>query len=197
MAEPQIATENVNPKDQIIADVQTALKNKHWPQDLEHTAPYHQIVQALSANKAVDDAAVPAQQQAKMTPAEQEKIRGSDDYKRQVGEVVQMRNLSYSSSTDRANIIKIGGERDARDHLRDGYNALLKHMDDHPELAGQDAALLRNFQIVANGAAQKNHLTDDQRDNTLAGMLQAHAKGVAPERIAHMAENDQSHGPER
>jgi hypothetical protein len=121
-----------------------------------------------------------ADQQIANNPIDQS-VRESDGYRRAVAEVTQSQTLAYESSRDRATIIKINGERDARDNLRDSYNDLLKHMHDNPEAAAQDAAVLRSFQLASNKAAMDQHWSENQRDNALAGMLNAHVHGVTAE----------------
>lgn len=195
MSDQQIVRGTNEANAAIIADVEYALAHKHGRQDLEVTALYHQIIQGLKGEP-IQVAVSHAETRQSFSEADQAAIRKTEEYQRAMAEVQQARDLAYGASQDRHNIIKVGGEKDARDELRDGYNALLKHMQDNPQLAGQDAALLRQFQIAANGATQKEHLTEDQHDRRLAQLLSAHVHGVSQERVMMMAEHPQS-GPER
>jgi len=204
MAEQQVAQEVNDPKAQVRHDVEEALRHKSGRQDLEVTAPYLDIIQRLTP--APQGESTPANRASKTTEdlaaekaaveANNEKLRHSDAYKRELDEVKRAEALSYDSSKDRAHVIKIGGEPDARDNLRAGYEALLKHMHDNPQQAAQDGAVLRAFQLSANESALKNHLTEDQRDTALAGMLQAHVNGVVP-KVAVELNVPQQEGPSR
>jgi hypothetical protein len=55
---------------------------------------------------------------------------------------------------------------------------------------------MRSFQLAANGAALKQQLNQDQRDNLLANMLHAHVNGVSADRVSAMHDLDVS-GPSR
>ena len=195
MSDQQVVRESSEVKAAIIADVEYALTHKHGRQDLEVTAPYHQIIQNLKGEPIQVAERQPTEQHA-VDEADREALRNAEDYRRAVREVQEASDLAYASSRDRMNIIKVGGQMDARDELRNGYQDLLKHMRDNPELAGQDAALMRQFQLAANAATQKEHLTPDQHDQRLAQMLHAHVHGVSQERVMMMVDQ-QSSGPER
>ena len=186
MAERQFASEVNDPKAQARHDVEEALPRKSGRKDLEVTAPYHDIINRLTpaqqgeAKQSISKTTDEWVAEKAAVESANEKLRQTDTYKHEVDEVRKSQALSYAASKDRANIIKINGEPDARDNLRAGHEALLKHMHDNPALAAQDASVLRTFQQTATEAAFKNHLTEDQRDDALAGMLRAHVNGVAP-----------------
>jgi hypothetical protein len=204
MAEQQIANDVNDSRAQVRRDVEDALHHKSGRQDLEVTAPYLDIInrlkpvqqgesiQVAQTGKTAEESSA----EKAAVEANNEKLRQSDAYKREIDEVKKSQTLSYETSKDRAHVIKINGEPDARDNLREGYDALLKHMHDNPALAAQDAAMLRAFQLTSNEAAFKNHLTEDQRDNALAGMLRAHVSGVAP-KVAVELNLPQQDGPSR
>ena len=204
MAEQQIANETNDSKAQIRHDVEEALRHKSGRQGLEVTAPYLDIIQRLTPAPQAElthDARMSRTAEVLAADklaieANNEKLRQSDTYKREVDEVKRAEALSYESSKDRAHVIKVGGEPDARDNLHAGYEALLKHMHDNPQQAAQDGAVLRAFQLSANESALKNHLTEDQRDTALAGMLQAHVNGVVP-KVAVELNVPQQEGPSR
>lgn len=99
-----------------------------------------------------------------------------NSYNRAVKEVELSRDNSYASSENRHFINR---DSDARENLRAAYNEVLKHMVENPELAPQDAAMVRQFQKKATEEAFKNKLSEDARDNMFAGMLKLHANGVA------------------
>lgn len=104
-----------------------------------------------------------------------------DSYNRSVKEVELLRDNSFAASEDRNFINR---DSDARVNLREGYNAVLKHMEMSPELAPQDAAMVRLFQKTATEEAFKNNLSEDARDNMFATMLKLHANGVTPDKSA-------------
>ena len=114
--------------------------------------------------------------------AEQQYV--DDSYYRSVKEVELLRENSFASSEDR-HFINRGS--DARENLREGYNAVLKHMEENPDLAPQDAAMVRLFQKTATAEAFKNNLSEDARDNKFAAMLKLHANGIAPEKNVQTA----------
>jgi len=194
MSDQQIVREPNETKAAIIADVEQALVHRHGRQDLEVTAPYHQLIQRLKGEP-IPVAVSHAEAHQPVGEVDHAAMRKAGEYQRAMAEVQQARDHAYGAGKDRHNIIKVGGEMDPRDELRNGYNALLQHMQENPQLAGQDAALLRQFQIAANGATQKEHLTEDQHDRRLAQLLNAHVHGVSQDRVMMMAEHPQS-GPE-
>jgi transglutaminase/protease-like cytokinesis protein 3 len=109
--------------------------------------------------------------------AEQQYV--DDSYNRSVNEVELLRDNSFASSESRHLMYS---DSDARVKLREGYNAVLKHMQENPALAPQDAAMVRQFQKTATEEAFNKNLSEDARDNMFAGMLKLHANGSVPER---------------
>lgn len=191
------------PNEQIRQDLLEARKHiplgpnaKSWQYGETQAEIYDQLIEIhtrkIVAGQAVTDVAQNAAHQHVREPL---RMPSADELQRAVHEVEMMRDLSYAASKDRQHIIKQNGEPDARDNLREGYNALIKHMQDHPEVAGHDVAVMNAFKVSVNHMAHEHHWTEDRADNALANMMKAHVTGLSQERAIALVEPEQ--GPSR
>lgn len=202
MSDQQIERAATNsPNEQIRDDLLEARKHinlgpnaKSWESGETHAEIYNDLIHRqelkIAANQQARDGAQNNVPQADSAP---KYVPAAEELQHLVTSVKEVRDLAYAASVDRRNIIKQNGEADARDNLRDGYNALIQHMKDHPERAGGDVAVMRVFQSSANEMAAEKHWSEDQRDNALAVMLKAHTAGFSQDRIAGMVEAEPEH----